>query len=587
MYKVSEELPKYQSELKIIQRDWSGGHGQEYADAPDMFLEGQSIDTTQDGRIFLGPLINEVKESDDTDLDSAPGVFLWFEAGNSGAGILLCATAGASGRIYRYDVASDGKWTLAATNVAGVVDMVEFNGIAYAMVSGGAKYWYSSDGSTWTQTDLTDGTGWGFFVSPNAAGTSNVLWKWKNPNELSYTTDGRTVAASGVQWSSPAYIGDTSNLTNKIFLINDNLMIGKEDNLYHYDSDGGLHPLRPDLKSNRSSTNFKYAQEWQTGIYHTEGRGMAEITSYNAYEPMGPLHRIGNIGKVGDIVALAADKDWLYVAVDEGTNTHIYKGREIRKEGKLRWQWCPWIYLGTKTFITMKVVQHTDTDRRLWFGYTNTTGYVILSDNPTADSAAKFAASGFIKMSYNIGSNRYWDKLIQSIITETKGCTANLTVTPKYFKDTDTSATALTAAITTNGTVKTNLSTALSCNRILFELDLATNSSSTTPELSYFEARGVEKPETVRIHECVYQLEETPARRVTTLQSFLRSARTSTSLIRFADLRFGNKTSDAGGYVWVVLQPGYPEEVEIVHTKGSKPELGLKCRWQEVSFTIA
>lgn len=586
LYSVIEDIPQHQSQLRFAQENWIGGHGQYDFKQGDLYFEGQSIDTTQKGRVCLGPLITEVKEhgTPDTNLDSTPVCFLWFE----NASKWLVATAG---EIYLYDP-TDNDWDEATTEVAGVTHLAEVNGIAYASVGNSTKYYYSSDGDTWTQTDLDDGYAQKIFPAPNAAATATVLWKYKTPNDLRNTSDGRTVAAGGVQWASAAVIGDTSADITNIFLINDSLMIGKEDNLYHYDSDGGLHPLLTDLRHNRSTSNFKYVVDWQTGVYMSIVRGMAEITSYSAYEPMGPITKIDDIGKIGDIVGLASDKDWLYVAVDEGTNTIIYKGREVRVSGQqreagLRWEWCPWVFLGTNACATMKVCQHSATDRRLWFGYGNNTAYVILSDNPTADSAARFAASGWIRMSYASGTNRYWDKLWQSVVTETKACTANLTVTPKYRKDAETSATDLTAAIITNGTVKTNLTTALSSKRIQFELHLATNSSSTSPEVSFFEARGVEKPETVRVHEAVYELGDTKSATAKTIRTFLRGGRTSTSLIRFADLRYEETTGGTAGtdFVYVILQPGYPQEIEILHTRGKSPEMGLKVRFQEVSFT--
>ncbi|GAH23470.1 unnamed protein product, partial [marine sediment metagenome] len=105
------------------------------------------------------------------------------------------------------------------------------------------------------------------------------------------TTDGtvKAGAGTGVDWSSPAYIGDTSNNLTNIFLVNDNLMQGKEDNLWHYDSDGGTHPLMNDLRHNRSATNFKYVVEWQTAVYFSLVTGLGKISSYNSYSTVGPL----------------------------------------------------------------------------------------------------------------------------------------------------------------------------------------------------------------------------------------------------------------------------------------------------------
>jgi hypothetical protein len=311
-----------------------------------------------------------------------------------------------------------------------------------------------------------------------------------------------------------------------------------------------------------------------------------------------------DIGDFDLCVGIAGDKDNLYVAMEAHTNIFpysfpwtfttssdnfvtIYKGVQRWAGNALRWEWCPWVNVGSNTCNVLAICQHTDTDRRLWFGYGNNAGYVNIVKTPTAtDSTARFASPGWLRMSYTYGTDPYWDKLWQSIVTETEGCAPGQTVTPKYRKDTDTSATALTSAITTNGVVKTNLTSALSCNRIQFEVHLATDDDTKTPEVRYFQARGIEKPEVIRIHEAVYRVAGKPSISTETLRDFLRSGETSTSLIKFADLRYGQSTGSTD-YVWVVFEPGYPQEVEITHEKGRKPELGIKVRMREVSFTIS
>lgn len=577
MYQVLEDVPTYESQIKFAMTSWMGGHGQYAFGKDDIYFEGQSIDTTQDGVVFLGPLINQVGISG-ASLGANPVCFCWFAAISK----LMVATAT---KVFWYD----GTNFVEKTEIAGetITDMIEFNGILYVALGGSTRYYYSSNGVNYTQTDLTHGYAQKFLNSPNPAGTSNMLWAFKQPNEVRSTTDGRTVADDGVQWSTPPnYIGDTSNNITNLFLVNDNLMVGREDNLFHYDSDGGVHPLMGDLKHNRSSNNFKYITDWQTGVYFSLGNGLGEITSYDSFEPMGPLTDIDDINKTGSCVGLSSDKDFIYAAMDEGTNTHIYKGREIRRAGGLRWEWCPWIFLSTNACAAIKVVQHSSTDRRLWFGYGNYCGYVKITDNPLADSNAQFAASGWIRMSYYYGTNAYWDKLFQSIVTETAGCSNSLPVIVKYRADTDTTTESLALPITTNGVVKTDFHDDLSCKRIQFELSFATNDSTTTPEVLYFEARGIEKPETIRIHEATYTMGDTPSRKGKTIRDFLRDGRTSTSLIRFADLRYGQTTADAPNYIWVVLMPGSPSEIEILHEKGKSPELGLHCRWQEVNFAV-
>jgi hypothetical protein len=577
LYQVQEKVPKYEDPLLFTQKTWVGGHGQLTQEKEGYYLEGQSIDTTQEGRVILAPLIVTVQESDDTALDSAPVGFCWFPAVSK----WLCYTAG---KVYLYGT----KWTAATTTIAGITDMKVCGAVVYAAVGASTKYYYSADGDTWTQSALDDGYANKFLVAPNSAGTADILWKSKNPNEVTYTTDGTSVA-----WSTATYVGDTSTNIINMFLCNDRLFVGKTNSLWYLDAGGGTHNIKPDLATSASTDNFKYVTDWQNSVYYTENNRLGEISGYDSYAPMGALYEIDNIGKAGSTVGLTADGDWLYQAVDEGTNTVIYKGHETEVDidgdgtDELVWQWCPYVFLGTNVCATIGVVQHSATDRRLWFGYGTQTGYVSLYDNPTAESSARYCASGYVRMSYTYGTNPYWDKMWQSIVTETKNCAVGITVTPKYMKDTDTSASALTAAITTNGIVKTNLSSAITCNRICFELDLATNDSTKTPEVLMFQARGVEKPEVVRVHNCTYSIGNKPSLLSKTQRTTLRGARTSTSLIKFADLRYGDTTTSGTSYIWVVAEPGTPTEVEIVHEKGREPELGLQVAWREVSFTVS
>jgi hypothetical protein len=575
LYKVLEEVPKYDRDIKVGMGDWKGGHGQiVFTKSLDVYYDGQSIDTTLDGKLILGPKINATVEDDDSAIDGNPVCSCWFSAISK----LMLATAK---MVYWWDGT---KWAMKEdfTAIGDITDMVEFNGYLFVALGSADPYYYSSDGAAFTACTLTDHHAQNFLVSPNAAGTSNVLWKSLLPNQIASNASGIN---GGAEWSSPAYIGDTSNNITNLFLVNDNLMIGRTDNLYNYDSDGGVHPLMDDLKHNRTTKNFQYVSQYQTATYTSLGTGLGEITSYNTFQPIGPLNT-DDIGKVGTCVGITSDKDFIYVAMDEGTNTHIYKGREVRRNGALRWEWCPYVYLGTNDCSTIRVVQHSATDRRLWFGYGTAFNYVILSDNPLADTSYTFASTGWLRMSYLYGSNPMWDKLYQTIVTETKACSANVTVTPKYRKDTDTSMTALTAAITTNGVVHTNLTAALATKRIQFELDLATNDASITPIVTLFEARGTEKPETIRIHEATYVIGDMPAKKAETLRTFLRGGRTSTTLMCFADLRYGQTTSGAAGtdYIYVVMEPGYPQEIDIIHEKGRAPELGIKCRFIELNL---
>lgn len=582
VYEVTPERPNYRDPLRIIQSNWVDGHGQYNVSIDDMYFEGESIDTTQEGRVILGPLINVVTKTGPSELDSPVLGFFWYED----EGVWLCWT---TSYVYIYDVGSNGLWTVAKTDLAGVTGMAEYNGIVYAAMGTDNLYYTSDDGDTWYITDLYDGYAEKFLTAPDPDGTSNMLWKFKKPNEISWTDNG---VAGGTDWEQPTFVGDRSSNIVDIFLFNNKLMVGREDNLYHVDGAGGVHAWRDDLKKNQSINNFKYIAYWQTALYHSEGRQMAEITKGNTYVPMGPLTAINlqkaldDIGKVGDIVGITADKDYLYVAMDEGDDIIIYKGREIRKKSILRWQWSPWIFVGENACTTIAICQHSSTDIRLWYAYGNNTAYAIITDNPTSDDAARFAPEGFLRMSYDIGTNPEWDMLLQSVVTETKGCNSSgEDVVVKYRKDT-AGAVSCTGDITTNGTVETNFTAAINCNRIQFEIHLSSNTNTATPEVLYFEAKGIEKPEVIRRHRCVYKIASDQEDNAETLRAYLRGGAESTGLIKFADMRYGDSTSGTS-YVWVVMEPDSPREVEIWHEKEAYPEMGIECVFREVSYTIS
>ena len=109
-------------------------------------------------------------------------------------------------------------------------------------------------------------------------------------------------------------------------------------------------------------------------------------------------------------------------------------------------------------------------------------------------------------------------------------------------------------------------------------------SLSTSP-VSMFQAKGTEKPTTGRVYDIYYSLGSNPTKRAKTLRDFFRTARTSTNLIKFADLRYGQNTKETD-FTWCVLMPGFPQEVEVINSKQKQPELALHVRLQEISYPI-
>lgn len=165
----------------------------------------------------------------------------------------------------------------------------------------------------------------------------------------------------------------------------------------------------------------------------------------------------------------------------------------------------------------------------------------------------------------------------------------NSSVTPSYYatsaKDIGLTATGtLSGAIKTNGINRTYFTSPVAVDSASFQVQLDTDTPYMTPQVLIFEAKGTEKPTVVRVHECTYTIGNSPSKMVDTLRALMRTARTTTTLVKFADLRYSQSTVAGGGFVYVVAEPGTPTEVEVRHDKGRQPELGIRVRWREVDY---
>jgi len=498
-------------------------------------------------------------------------------------------------------VYSTGYWYQRATfATTAITDMVEFNQVLY-LARGAAVAWeYTTDGITFTTTDLTNASVNYFCVAPNPEATASILWCGETPNILYSTTDGRAAGAGGVALTSEGYIGDSSSAITNIFLLSDKLMIGKEDGLWHYDSAGGVSSKMPELRSNPSSNNFKYAEAWGENVYASLRTSVVELTPYGSISNMGPLDNIENVWKKGTIRGITVDRNFLYVTVDEGTDTHIYKG----KKRDDRWDWCPFIYVGTgNSTVSFLTPSSDERYSYLFFGVDNNCRNSIIWDNLTPNGTLTelsiLPSSAWIRFPYIYGSDPNWDKLFQTAIVEAHNISTSNYLNVSYQKNEEGTMTTVSSNIVTPGITENIISlngdgaTLLVGKRFQFQITftIGTNLVYGIPYVDYVELRGLEMPEPVRIHDVTYALRDIPnGDNVKTLRDFLRTAETTTSLVKLADLRMqrqrvtGTTSTD---YVWVMIEPGYPQELELRQESGMKPELLVRCRWKEVSFTVS
>lgn len=553
-------------ELVFAQNNWQGGFGQGNFRDPDRYSDGQSIDTTLQGKFILGPEIQTTTASGGGNLGEAVVDFCYFGSA------LYCAT---TTKVWKWNTGTsvwDNQETFAGETIS---QLHSFGGYLFVALGSSTAYEYSSDGSSFTTATMTDCYADYFLTSTAGSGSTQILWKVKTPNELASHSTG----LNGTDWSSVYYVGDTGANITRIMLLNDNLLVGREDNLYHLDSEGVTHPLMPELINAQSSVNFKHVCNWQASLYFSVGSRVGEITSYNSIDLMGPLAGIEELEMTGECCGLSSDRDWIYCFIDDGTNTTCYKGREIREGGELKWQWCPWIALSTNACDAAYVCQLSGENTKLWFGYGNNAAYVILSDNPLADSNYKFAAQGHLITGWYDANFRTWDKLVQSIVMENRGSmSANIKVTPYLEADEAGSYTQIGSAAYTAAAAPTKkyLTANVSYNKIRYKIQLDTNDDTKTPIVKLFSANGQLRPEKVKLYDFIVDVSSNRTRPSSTIRTFLEGGRDSTSLVTLTD-RFGTDH-------YVVFLPGYPEEMEVVDevTKQSTVALhviAMKVDW--------
>jgi len=476
------------------------------------------------------------------------------------------------------------------TNPSGVLQFIDYNGVIYAARGASTAYSYSTDGDTWTATTLSDTNANGFLVCPNPAGTQDVLWKFKTPNEVKFTTDGRV---GGVQWSSVNYVGDTSTNITNMMLLNDRLLVGKTNNLYYLDSDGGIHAIYDDLRNQVAPTiiqNFKYTTKWLGGLYFSLMTRLGEMTSAYEINTLGPWREYEDFQAVfatassRECSGLAICNDSLLIMYNEGSNYTLYRGITIGGQ----WFWHPITSLSTNASTCMATGIAVTTSERIYLGYGNYVKLISVRPRPyRIYGGYTHSASGYVITGFWDGGYPQADKMIQSVVTRAINLSATETISVDYLKDTETSWTSMISAITTSGTVETYLTTPITFKKISFKITIASDTTDTTtvPTLEHFQVNGVLKPEVGRVHECTYMADSKTGLRGSTIRNALRTARTSTTMVKFADLTYDESTSGTN-YHWVVMLPGYPQEITVVHQKGQPAEKAIKCRWLEVDYPV-
>ncbi len=556
--------------LAFVQNNWRGGMGQkDRFNIMDMFAEGRSIDTREPNQVILGPKINT------SGAIAATIVFTDFFEGRE--------YAASTRYVYKLDADKAG-WTEVLDVGAG--DTVEcighYDGYIYVGLTTG-KYYYSDTGenAAWTQSNLDDAVMHEIVVAPSFTATKDVLVLAKRPNEIRTAIAPKNGEAG---WTDPPYyVGDENSDITSVFVLNGTLFIGKQDGLYALPTDG-----RPvvviDYRQQKKSTNFKYQTNWQGISYSSAAGDILEIIggsgSMFSIDYMGPLSRSPELATIGTIQGITSDDKNIYAVFLIGSNYVIYAGRERRddKQG-LRWEWTPYIHLGTNVCGAIKVMQRSGESPLLWFAYGTNIAYAILAkapNYPLGDTAYRFCAEGYLITTFFDAGYDTWQKIFYQLWSIAENLTAGITIDVHYWKDTDSSWTVLTT-ITANGVQSVDL-TSLSCKKVRLKFTLKSGTNTVTPILREFIYRGVLQPEITKTLDFTVILGQSSSRKPSSDLAFLEGGRVATAPITLKDLRFGTTKQ-------ITFLPNSPIEIEAIDEASKQPSYRARILAQQLNWT--
>ena len=466
-----------------------------------------------------------------------------------------------------------------------ITDLCAFGLYLFIAQGPSVDYYYTTDSAIYTASGLTDKRANYFIVAPSPTKTTEILWKADEGNIVKSNTDG---TGAVIQWTDPNYIGDASKgAITGMMLLNEQLLIGRANgNLYHLDEDGRVHLLLDADAESGISTPFKYHTNYQSGVYFNAATSMCEIGPSLTMDRIGPYDKLDDteVSAYGyRYVGPMASDPWNVYAMVHNSAFYIYKGCPDSED---EWRWHPIAYPGVQ-LCNACYYDDLQNPRRLWFGSDTALCYINISDNPTNDTTARFAASGYIITGWQDVGNRDWNKVFQGVLIECSG-TMSATVYVKVYYEIDASGSWVDVDTTyTSATVMglkkyADLST-ISFKKIRFMIQLASATSTVTPIVKFFAVYGLLRPTKAKLFDFTVDVGDSDSTKAKTLRDFLEKGRPgtsdagSTSLLTLVD-RFGTSH-------YVVFLPGYPEEVEVLDELGKQSELAVRIVATEVDWS--
>ena len=447
---------------------------------PKGYSHSEGLDLSWTNRVYTSPKRQTDLAATGSAIAAAP-TFFWY---SSEFGFWCLAGM----YMYKYDLPTM-SWVLRNTAAAAVTSVAELNGVMYVSLSESA-YIYSTDvsGNLWTTATLAGGLT--SDIADLFTTRRSSLWAMRGES-LYTTTNGQN---GGVNWSSATTVGSTTELTNSMLTVNDEIWIFKREGIYVYD---GTNVQQIWNASYISSANGKYAMSHSDGaIYVVYGSFIIGIDAFNTSStPLRVVYPaqegereslIPHDSKEikGSISQLAGNFHELMFTV---TNAHGHT--HLMKLDPRTLVFHTYAYLGENAssacYITSPGVQHAD-NPTVAVGYgTGAAHYIIPRSDmlPEDDDNYQFdTASGAAYGPWISYGARAFEKFLNRGTVLARHATAGQPIELYYELDNDGTETLLVTA-QDEGLTSANVGSTVSFNRLRYVIRMSATSESQSPIL--------------------------------------------------------------------------------------------------------
>jgi len=387
--------------------------------------------------------------------------------------------------------------------------------VTYLFICTGSlnAYWYYRD-DTPTLTESTAADPYAEFM----VNVSGVYYKVTLPNTVKKTTNPLN---GGVAWSAASIVGPHEEDITAVEVDVDIPYFGKEDTVYYLDTADAAYPMISDMDSLRSSTNCVNMLVWHKKLYVPCGnQGLVEYDN-GTVTWRSPSLFVTNLNYfTGSVQALAADEEYLYAIVDNGTKIEVVAGHQRYVEGRYIWAWHP-IQEITLAGAQYAVVSNVFA-KRLWIGSTSSANSIYYIPITTRygdianDSSYRYLTGGYDITPWYHLNLKADDKAYLSMTLSTEECDATNYVQVYY----QTYYTALTGTWTLLGKFDASPTETISLSAsvptgtmIRFKRVITTASTSTSPRITGMDCRGIWRPEKRKMIQCAVIVKDNPINR--------------------------------------------------------------------------